>query len=281
MNLVGKILTVVILGLSLVFMAFAMAVYATHKNWKKVVEDQVQELKTAEDRKDDLTNKRDQLERTLTAEKASAAQRCGQLETEAVELKKERDELKKTNDDIDAKLREAIADVKATHADLAILRDEVTGLRLDIRKAQKDREDHFNEVVRLTDELNQKADELARLKSRNNTLAQDFAKAQEVLRKFNLKPLPEAYQDVPPVVNGRVRAVTGEGAERTVEISLGSDAGLRKGHQLIVYRQSAGRNALVGRIEVVKTAYDKSVCKTLPPMQSAVQEGDLVASKIQ
>ena len=37
MNLVGKIFVVLIFVMSLVFMAFAMAVYATHRNWREEV----------------------------------------------------------------------------------------------------------------------------------------------------------------------------------------------------------------------------------------------------
>ena len=37
MNLVGKIFVVLILVMSVLFMAFAMAVYATHRNWREVV----------------------------------------------------------------------------------------------------------------------------------------------------------------------------------------------------------------------------------------------------
>ena len=40
MNLVGKIFVVLILVMSVLFMAFAMAVYATHKNWREVVNEQ-------------------------------------------------------------------------------------------------------------------------------------------------------------------------------------------------------------------------------------------------
>ena len=39
MNLIGKILTVVILVMSLVFMAMILSIYATHVNWKKAYED--------------------------------------------------------------------------------------------------------------------------------------------------------------------------------------------------------------------------------------------------
>ena len=38
-----------------------------------------------------------------------------------------------------------------------------------------------------------------------------------------------------------------------VEISLGSDQGLLKGHQLEVYRIGGGQSTYVGRIEVVQT----------------------------
>ncbi len=37
MNLIGKILTVVIFILSIIFMTMVLAVYATHKNWREAV----------------------------------------------------------------------------------------------------------------------------------------------------------------------------------------------------------------------------------------------------
>jgi len=37
MNLIGKIFIVLILVMSVLFMAFAMAVYATHQNWREAV----------------------------------------------------------------------------------------------------------------------------------------------------------------------------------------------------------------------------------------------------
>ena len=38
MNWLGKVFVVLILIMSLVFMGLAMAVYATHKNWKEVID---------------------------------------------------------------------------------------------------------------------------------------------------------------------------------------------------------------------------------------------------
>ena len=39
MNWLGKVFVVLILIMSLVFMGLSMAVYATHKNWRKVIEE--------------------------------------------------------------------------------------------------------------------------------------------------------------------------------------------------------------------------------------------------
>ena len=57
--------------------------------------------------------------------------------------------------------------------------------------------------------------------------------------------------------------------------------GLLKGHQLEVYRIGGGQSTYVGRIEVVKTSPDKSVCKIDPKFQNSnMMVGDRVASKI-
>jgi hypothetical protein len=93
-----------------------------------------------------------------------------------------------------------------------------------------------------------------------------------VLRKHDLVPEPSRYADVPPIVDGIVQGIAEGGL---VEISLGSDEGLLQGHKLLVVRRGGGGAKLVGRIEVMRTTFDKSACKivqaTLP-----MQPGDLV-----
>jgi hypothetical protein len=65
------------------------------------------------------------------------------------------------------------------------------------------------------------------------------------------------------------------------EISLGSDDGLRKGHRLEVYRIVDGQGIYVGRIEVVKTTPNKSICKEILEFKKRdVQKGDRVVSKL-
>ena len=91
----------------------------------------------------------------------------------------------------------------------------------------------------------------------------------------------EAYEDptgVLPRVSGRVLAVAGG---QTVELSIGKDDGLRKGHQLAVFRNQHGENRYMGRVEVVNLWPDRAVATILPKyLEGAIRTGDSVSSKI-
>ncbi len=292
MNLVGKILTVFILVMSLVFMSFAVAVYATHQNWRDVVMRPKQEagpgkppglthqLQDERTKNDDLQAAKNALEARLTAERDAAVQALAKLGSEFDQLKLQHDQLRKDFDAIDQERREALAQMKNTEARLAALRVEIEGdqntlgLRQEKLQAQKQREQYFNEVLRLTDEKHNLVNQLKSFRDRQRVLQQDLDKAVAVLRLHDLKPEPDLYRSQPPLLDGYVRGTQGD---KYVEISLGSDEGLLKGHTLEVYRPSG----YVARIEVVKTDIDRSVCQLVPgTVQSRVQRNDLVTSKL-
>ena len=288
MNLVGKIFTVLIFVLSLVFMSFAVAVYATHKNWRTVVQNTdtakgklglEKQLEQQKDVNKQLNEQLGKEKQTYESEKTLAQQVRAKLETERNEAVKERDALLKQDEDYGKQLRKEVAEVKAAHQELETKRAENETLRTEIRNAQTDRDKHFAQVVKVTDDLHQAANELARLKELNKNLAEQHAKAMEVLRLHGLKAEPELYRNVPPMVEGLVTATPSEGI---VEISIGADDGLLPGHQLFVYRATGAVNSLVGKIEVVKTAPDRAVCKSLRGEwnKSTIVKGDRVATQI-
>jgi len=291
MNLVGKILTVFILVMSIFFCACAVMVYATHKNWREVVMRPRQEAAPGkpaglmfqlEDEKkhfDDLKVEKDSLDARLTAERDAAVQALAKLSNEYDQLKLEIAQLKKDRDQSDQERREALAQLANTEQRLAAMRKEIEGdaqtpgLRKEIIQAQTEREQYFNEVVRLNDEKYQAIEQLRRLRDYQVVLRQDLDKAVAVLRKFDLKAEPELYRDQAPPVDGVVLATPG----KYVEVSIGEDEGLLKGHKLEVYRPTG----YVGRIEVVKTDVDKSVCQVVPGYQkSRIQPNDSVTSRL-
>jgi hypothetical protein len=113
------------------------------------------------------------------------------------------------------------------------------------------------------------------LESRYKVLAEDAAEMKRRLQGSAIPVPPAAWNEPPPPeTDGVVLAVGGTGQ---IEISIGADDGIRKGHRLEVVR---GTNYL-GRIEVVQTQPDKAVAKILRDMQQGpIQRGDRVKSQL-
>jgi hypothetical protein len=282
MNLVGKIFIVVILVTSVLFMAFAMAVYATHRNWREeVVAPEVglqAKLEKAKSENKTLSDQADKLKEQFNAE-ITAKNHAVEKLTE--ELKSATDELKALQakeDKLNELRRSAEAAMNTTQTNATDYRKERDTLRTKTQEAQHDSQAHFKEVVRLTTELNQAVNEKELLRKKTEDLAKDLKKADEVLRRFGLDK-NKNYSNVPPAVDGVVKATLEGGL---IEISLGSDDGLIKGHKLEVYRLGGGQNTYVGRIEVVRTEPNRAVCRIDPKFQNSnVMVGDRVASKIE
>jgi len=288
MNLVGKIFVVVILVMSVVFMSFAMAVYATHKNWRDVVVNEqasatkplglAPQLRDASARNTDLKNQLDKAIKERDAAIVAKDQVRSKLENELDVERKDRRNLEAGYAQEKKDARDAVAAMSATQKNAADYRQELDKKRTEVLEAQQDRDKHFKEVVRLTDDLHQATNEKDQLRKRMEDLSKDLAKAREALRYFDINENTDYKSKNAPRIDAVVLATPGVGL---IEISLGSDAGLRKGHLLEVYRTIGGHNTYVGRVEVVKTASDKSVCKTDPKFQNSnVMVGDRVASKL-
>jgi hypothetical protein len=292
MNLVGKIFVVLIFVMSLVFMTMATMIYATHRNWREVVllpREQVVpgkeiglkfQLDEAKVKNDGFKNELDKVTRERDAEKNARIDAVAKLENELKVRTKERNDRDRDLAALVQSERNAVALAKTAVDEAARKAKESAGLRTDVLQAQKDRDANFTEVQRLLDELNQAVNDRVQLQNRLTTLAQDLAKAKEALRYYDINENSDYKAKAPPRVDGVILSTPGAGL---VEISLGSDDGLRKGHQLEVYRISGGASTYVGRIEVVKTAPNLSVCKLAPnfPQNSNIMKGDRVASKIE
>lgn len=290
MNLIGKIFVVLIFVMSLVFMSFAVAVYSAHTNWREIVENppenvqpgkplglrfQLQEL---EEENRGLQAQLENLQKRLEAESDSMRQQLAKLQTERDELKRELDQRMAELADLTQQEREAVAAMQQAHDTLAARTAEVDNLRTILRDTQQEQRQAFDTLVVRTDELHQTANELRTLKDKATTLAADLAKARSVLDKFDLKSEPALYNDVPPPVDGVVVATPGQGL---IEISVGADDGLVKGHRLEVYRTTADENKYLGRVEVVRTTPDRAVCQILPEFnRAAMAQGDRVASNL-
>ena len=278
MNLVGKIFIVLIFVMSVLFMGFAVAIYASHTNWKTVVDAPETGLKAQLDKEKSksgqLASERDRLTEQRDAEELAKRDVMSKLQTETQTLEEQRNEATKQLTLLNQDVRQATAVLGENHKTLAALRTEVDKLRAEIRQEQQEKDNAFSNVVKLTDELHNLANELKTLQTRNNDLAEDYAGALEVLRKHDLGPIPAVYVGEAAKVDGLVLAVRNTGL---IEVSIGKDDGLLPGHTLEVSRMST----YLGKVEVTQVEPDKAACKILPEFRKGtIQKGDRVASKL-
>ncbi|MEN6452257.1 MAG: hypothetical protein ABFC96_17335 [Thermoguttaceae bacterium] len=285
MNLVGKIFTVLIFVLCLVFMTLSMAVYATHRNWRdeftrprgagKEPGLQIQ-LTEAKAENETLKKERDDAKKQLDLEKSEKAQALTKLQTAYAVKENDLRELEKGHAQLQKDSREAVKAMQETQTNSGTYYQELEKQRTATIEAQQDRDKLFKDLVQKDDELNQARNDLEQLRNRSIELAKDLAKYKDVNRWVGAPSPDSPYQvKAPPRVEGNVMAVRGQ---NLIEISIGSDQGIRKGHQLQVYR----KGTYVGRVEVVKVAATSAVCKVDPLYQNSnVVEGDRVASRIE
>ena len=141
-------------------MSFAVAVYATHNNWRNdAIEAPGERLKAQleKSRPDHraLAAERERLKGRAGQEQLAARNQLAKLETVRDELITKRKELQTERDALFDKDQKAVAALDTTQANLDKLTTEVEVLRKDIRVAQEDRDKQFAAVVDVTDKIHQ------------------------------------------------------------------------------------------------------------------------------
>ena len=290
MTLTGKILVMLIMVMSVVFMTFALMTYATHTNWRDLVENQTAQpgkplglRKQLEQLNDEITRLEDinlELKTQADNERRDYQQRIARMEDTITTLTGDVTRLTGQRDDLDGQLRESVAAMQVHQKELAERRDELAKVRAEILDVHRAKDDHFVQVVKLTDNINMLKGELERLKVRNVQLGEQIVAQQRILAYHNISDHTPENRDQPPRVEGKILALD-PGPEKLVEISIGSDDGILNGHQLEVFRLSGASPRYLGRIQVVRTDPDRAVAKVIPgSMKAAFERDDHVATRL-
>jgi len=282
MTLLGKIFTMLILCMSVLFMAFSIAVYATHKNWKLLVTNEdtqkgplglVQQLEQLTETNKSLRTEMDALQNQLDLERAARRHAIGALETKLAETQQRLTDKEAELRALQATEGEAAEALKVAEQTVAALRSEVMQLRNEIRIAQQDRDQQFEKVVRLTDQLHSVVGLKDNLLERQRQLLAMLTDMKRVMDKYGLSRNMDV-DGIPPKLDGIVTAV---GERNLIEVSLGSDDGLRVGHRLEVFRA----NTYLGHAIVLKTDPDRSVAQVDEKTQRGlIKVRDRVATRI-
>lgn len=280
MTLVGKIFTVLIFIMSLVFMSFAVMVFATHQNWRDMVKSTDSSKPGLEQKLLNTTavlnaNKQEH-ERTkqqLALEQASRRQALAAQQTRLNNAEKNESDLTKQLNDASAALTNEVIKFQISQKRLTDLEKEIQILRKETQLAQLDRDMQFSKVVELTDRLNQDEVKRQALEERANQLNLQLAQMSMVMKHHGLDVNSLVSSLEPINLTGLVLVV---GDKDLVEISVGKDDGLREGHVMEIYRG----DTYIGQIKIMKVAPDRAVGQINKNLKRGqVRKGDHVTTK--
>ncbi len=279
MTLLGKWFTAFTCVLSIVFMILALVVNATHRNWRDVVLDPSTGLKkrieVVEQTNTQLRDSRERIQLALDREQAARRTALAALQTQADQLSQQLQEATARVATLEAKNTELSQLDRSRAEELQRLTEETRKLREQIRTEQEDRDTLFAETLDLTDQMNKLRGIVQQQTERNQQLLTQVTRYKEVVDARGID-INEPLDGAPPDRNGTVLVL--DRPRKLVEVSIGSDDGLRDGHLLDVTR----KDRFVARLRVRRTEPDRAVAEILPDYsQGIIQEGDRVDTAIE
>lgn len=282
MNLIGKIFVAIILLLSVIFMILAMAAYSTHKNWQTAYATANNQLRQTQDELQRANSKHILDVEELQIKLDEAVQRNAELLTKNTDLTAEKKDIQEALTELTQQSSDQDAAVKSTQANNERLANENVEFQQVTIAAQEAADRAFQKTVEATADLHDAAVKLANEEEKTGDLTQQVADMTAVMRRNGIDPATRVGDTVPKV-DGYVSLVRRRPGDETIEITIGSDDGIKKGHTIEVFRSSPNpsQSKWLGRAVVQDTSGDRAWARVVPELKKArIQEGDRVATRL-
>ena len=286
MTFLGKILVVVQLVLSVLFVGFAAAVYNYHISWQKEADELRGQLQTAQQATRDTQSELDDVRSQSEAKIKAETDRANTLEAENTGLEQQlallNQDLQNVRTERDTLLAEA-----AIAVDEAQHRVRETSEQRDVNQKLYARVDELiGYVQQLEDQIFTQDVASKELTAKHQRILEQLANITEQARRIRAaggaEPSATATTSVPPNVEGEITSVRlGVGTTPTiVQINIGSDDGLEEGHLLYVYRLN-GETKYLGQIRLTLVTPDAAAGEMVNAAKNGIVEsGDQVATTI-
>jgi len=281
MTYVGKILVIIIMACSLLFLGISTVVFSTATDWRARTAAEQAKVSDLQKKQSDALGAIEASKKDLATARATHEAAKKQLDDQIASLEADRDRALAEMTEA-RKALEVASQTARTSLDQALaLRNETELLREQKSAVEK----QANEFKLRQTELNDRIRELERMNETATNNAKDLrervARLTSVVRNAGLSETasPGAGLESAPPVQGEVSRV--DSSNRQFEITIGADDGLVVGHQLFIYRTQP-RAEYLGKASVISTDPDRSVIRVIGStvQNKRVKEGDIVSSTI-
>ncbi len=282
MSFLGKTLVVLHLVLSVLFMAFAGAVYTSQTNYRNAL---IAAKKSADTAKQDADTKLNAMQTEIDLLK----QKYAALENEKTTFEGRANNLQADNERLDADNKQLKVEIDTLRTSSQLASQEAIE-RKEEAKVQRARNSELNASrTALANEMNSLKDQIfaqelliAQMKEKHEKVLKDNATMIAYLASRDLPTDPRvmaASKVPPPPLEGVVLDARreGKGNRVYVEISLGQDDGLVVGHTMTVFNGSKYKGKI--RLEDVRPVKSVGVVVETAP-NSKIEKDDHVTTKL-
>lgn len=271
MNLVGKIITILILLLSVCFMVIGVMVNASHQNWKaQAIENRkkVEELASNRERiLAEATKKDEQIEK----EKVARMIRIQQLESQLQQARRDYENANQVLADKSVKAEESLILVQESEARIKEQDGLINDLQNQLRLLTESVAEQRGKVTDLTAQIFELNSKKVALESIRSDLVAENAQRTKVMNANGLDKY-DLTSHIPRDLKGRITAIDGN----NIAVNLGLDDGLRRGHTFDIYRG----DSYVGTATVFEAQNNRSAARVDPNLTKVpVQVNDQVTTK--
>lgn len=252
MNLVGKIITILILLLSVCFLMIGIMVNASHQNWKQLALDNKAKVEALSSNRAGILRETAAKNQVIESEKVARMMRVQQLESQLQLARRDNEQANKELAAQRVKAQETLILAKEKENRIAEQDGLIDNLQVQLRTLTEDVAEQREKVVALTGQIFEQNTVKRNLEARRNELTAEVTLARKVMTKNGLT-VSDLTDHIPRELQGLVTAINKD----FIALSLGEDDGLLKGHTVDLYRD----NQFIGAATVTTTERNRSAAR--------------------
>jgi predicted nucleic acid-binding Zn-ribbon protein len=280
MTFVGKILVILIMAFSLVFLGVSTVVFSTAANWKDKSAAQAKEIGELKKSLGDAKAKQKIAEDQLKTAQQEHDARTKDQDRKIADLQTQTKDAEGEMTQARSQLEVAQKTAQTALAEATTRKGEIDVLNETLAKAQNQANEFSKQNIELTDSIRVLEREKATAEQNAKDLRGVVGRFMAYIRKAGI-PYEKIDKldpnSVPPAVEGKVTQLNL--TKKSMEISIGSNDGLAVGQELYVFRIQP-RAEYIGKVKIVSVEPQLAVAEVIGNTVGGkkVQEGDIVSS---
>lgn len=266
MSTLGKILTVLVVLVSIAVGVLVTSEVVLRENWRQRYEEKVGQFTKALEQRDSAYGQRDKVKSDWDADAALKQQQIETQSNEIALLKNTMTTLRSENENQEKRLQELAEQLKGLNESLAKEVAQRDTWRKERDEALKEKDDLLTMYTQQEARLREALSNLQNCKENLRQTAEKLAAAESKIVHYEGLPGVKKALEVPALPTARIQGMVtkADNESRVAEINLGADDGVVKGMKFFVYNKGeskylatllvnmVSKNSAAGELSVIR-----------------------------